>query len=750
METLSALTQPIESWSDASTSSDQSWMIEQEGFEPSRERELETIFSIGNGYLGIRGALLTPIPTSQPDLFISGIYGKKVSVLPYSEVEFMTSDRAGNPYVELVPFPSPFRMTVFIGGRALNPEQATLTHFKRILDLRRGALHEFYRYVDGDGRATRIRSCRVAVLENPHLLLHDLEITAENHSERLDIESDYVTSDFSLQHPHLKMLPTPPAENIADFHAFETDGSKFKIGLAVRTLCAGREANRSLLRVAAREGEPLEIRRMISVFTSRDGDSPERRALDLIGAQSWQDCDKTWARIERTWARFWEKADVDFEGRPDLTQAQRFNSFQLRIGASRDPWTSVSARTLTGRSYEGHVFWDTEIFALPFYLYTEPKIARSLLLYRYHTLDGARKRARDHGQTGASFAWESTVTGEDVTPKKIIVEGTSNIVPIFTGTQQIHVTADVAHAVRQYWRATQDAEFLRDYGSEILFETARFWAHRVTERDHSFHIDEVIGPDEYHHSVNDNAYTNWMARENLRHALWSKNWLGRFYPLALEELLARLHLDPSDFDAWESVANKLFVPGPNSHGVIEQFEGYFDLRDVPIQPGEKLKAPISRLLNWQEINASKLIKQADVLMIPFLFPNALPQEIVRSCYDYYEPKTDHGSSLSPSVHAAVAAQLGLKDPAIDYWETGLDLDLFNIMGNSGLGFHAACAGGSWQALIFHMCRISESGETLVQNTNPHPPVLPMDCGRILFSLTYRDKVVRFQVERKVR
>jgi alpha,alpha-trehalose phosphorylase len=251
------------------------------------------------------------------------------------------------------------------------------------------------------------------------------------------------------------------------------------------------------------------------------------------------------AHVER-WGAVRKRSDLRVAGSPATEQALRFGSYHLVSAADRDPRVSVAGRALTGRAYEGHVFWDVEIFKFPFYLHTAPDVARNLLWYRYNTLDGARRRARDLDCSGACFAWESTVTGDDVTPPSIELKTSGKVIPIFTGSQQLHVTSAVAFAVWRYWEALHDGELLREIGVEILVETARFWTSRATRGQRHFHIREVVGPDEYHHSVNDNAYTNWMARFNLERAVAAVAWMERSFPKDWRALKRRLEIGPDE------------------------------------------------------------------------------------------------------------------------------------------------------------------------------------------------------------
>jgi len=465
------------------------------------------------------------------------------------------------------------------------------------------------------------------------------------------------------------------------------------------------------------------MRRLVSVFTTRDGPDPRGAALAHVQGIDARRFESLFSEHSKKWHEFWLKAQVRVPGRAAVEQALHFGSYHLRSAAGDDPRVSIGARTLTGRAYEGHVFWDTEIFMLPFFLHTEPERARGLLLYRHHTLEGARRRAKALGYRGACFAWESTVTGDDVTPTKILLRSSGKEIPIFTGSQQVHVTADVAYAVWRYWEATADEAFLAGPGAEILFETARFWASRVVKGDRYRHIRGVVGPDEYHHGVNDNAYTNWMARHNLERAA------------AVSRLFNK---NPSEGEEWAGLAQVLHCPGPDERGVIEQFEGFFGLQDFSLPPEERFKPPVSRLFDWDRINRAKLLKQADVLMLPLLFPDAFTDEIVAANYRYYEPLTDHGSSLSPPVHAAIAARIGLREDAERYWKQSLFLDLSNAMDNSTLGVHAATMGGTWQALVSGLLGV-RFGDAGVQADPRAGARLPPGWERVELSLVHRGR-----------
>ena len=723
------------------------WQVEQEGFDPAREHDVESIFTVGNGYLGVRGALDTPVPGSQGDLFIAGVYDRKRPERPYSELEFLTVGRGDYPYSEMVSAPFPFRVRLLVDGQPLDLAGPHWRAHRRRLDLRQGILHGHAEYETDADRRTTVRTRRCASLDDLHVLLQEITVCLENHSGTVGLDASLADPDLATHHPHLVPMEAGAADTALDVQHFTTRASDIAICVAARTTLVGTGRDAVRWQVPAAIGETLTFRRIVAVYTSRDGAEPLAAATERVCEFRWGDFDNALTVHAARWGEVWERADVRVAGSPATSQALRFNAYHLVSAADRDPQVSIGARAMTGRAYEGHVFWDVEIFKLPFYLHTAPDVARHLLLYRHYTLDGARRRARELGGRGACYAWESTVTGDDVTPRTIRLKTTGKDIPIYTGTQQIHVTAGVAHGVWRYWEATGDRDFLRDAGVEILVETARFWTTRCTRGTRHYHIRGVVGPDEYHHSVDDNAYTNWLARFNLEKAVRAVEWLHREFPQAWGALTERLALGPDEPREWAAVARDLFCPAPNAQGVIEQFAGFFDLEDYPLPREERFRAPISRLFDWDRINQLKLIKQADVLMLLHLFPEAFSREVLAANYHYYEPMTDHGSSLSPGIHAAVAARVGLREEAERYWRESLWLDLSNTMGNSALGVHSACMGATWQALVFGFLGVRfEAG-----GPAPDPEAiarLPEKWRGVSLALAWRGRVYRVDVARK--
>jgi kojibiose phosphorylase len=422
------------------------------------------------------------------------------------------------------------------------------------------------------------------------------------------------------------------------------------------------------------------------------------------------------ARHRRAWRERWRDADVVVEGDGLAQRDLRFALYHLIIaGDPESDRASIGARALSGPGYRGHVFWDTEIFVLPFLIWTHPQTARALLAYRHRTLPAARAKAAALGYEGALYAWESADTGEETTPEFVwLPDGTR--LSILTGVQEHHIAADVAWAVLQYWQVTGDDAFVEDMGAEIVTDTARFWASRATlGGDGRHHVCEVIGPDEYHEGVDDNAYTNLMARWNLRAA----DALCDRFP----ETAARLGVAPAERERWRTVAAGLVDMFDPVSRLYEQFDGFFDLENIRSVDLAPRPFTGEMVVGVDRLRRTQVVKQADVLMLGVLLPDEVDSDVQGVNYRHYEPRTSHGSSLSPAIHALVAARVGDLDDALAYFHLAGGVDLDNRMGNAADGVHIATMGGLWQAAVFGFGGVRADGDAL--RIDPRlPPAWP--------------------------
>jgi trehalose/maltose hydrolase-like predicted phosphorylase len=442
---------------------------------------------------------------------------------------------------------------------------------------------------------------------------------------------------------------------------------------------------------------------------------------------------------EAAWDARWNAGEVGIEGDDESQRATRFAVYHLTSAANpEDDLVSIGARALTGDAYLGHVFWDTEIYLLPFYTAVWPEAARSLLMYRFHTLPGARAKALHFGFKGALYAWESADTGAETTPERVVApDGT--VVEILTGQMEHHISADIAYAVWQYWRATGDDEFFLCAGAEILLETARFWASRaVAEVDGRRHIRHVIGPDEYHEDVDDNAFTNVMARWNLARALETIDLLQTRWPDHAAALCKKLALGNDELVDWRDAVGRIVIGLDPATGIYEQFAGFNALEPLDLAAYADRTVPIDVVIGRERTQRSQVVKQADVVALMALQLEEFSGAMAEKNFRHYEPRCAHGSSLSAGMHALVAARLGDVEMALSYLREAAATDL-DLDPNSAGGVRIAGLGGMWQAVILGFAGL-KLGDTLAVD-----PKLPAQWRSLSFRVCWRGRVVMVRI-----
>jgi trehalose/maltose hydrolase-like predicted phosphorylase len=454
-------------------------------------------------------------------------------------------------------------------------------------------------------------------------------------------------------------------------------------------------------------------------------DPDERAAHAALAAAGEAGFEGLLREHREAWARRWEQADVVVEGDPELQRAIRLALFHLMASVADEGEAAVGARGLTGAAYRGHVFWDSDAFVLPFLAATHPEAARAMLEYRVRRLPAARELARSLGRQGARFPWESADDGRDVTPEAARL-ATGQLVAIRTGELEEHITGDVAFAAAHYLAWTGDQEFASGPGRDLLVETARYWASRVRfDRDGRAHIYGVIGPDEYHEPVDDNAFTNVLARWNLRQAA------------ALDGV------DEDERTTWLAIAEQLVDGYDRASGLYEQFAGFFELEPLVIKeiaPRRPIAADL--LLGAERTKGAQVLKQADVLMLHHLLPDEVAPGSLVPNLDFYEPRTAHGSSLSPAINASVLARAGRYRPALEALQIAARMDLDDLTGTSAGGLHLATMGGLWQALVFGFGGIRPRADLLLVD-----PRLPKEWNALEFSLRFRGRPLRLRIDR---
>ena len=437
---------------------------------------------------------------------------------------------------------------------------------------------------------------------------------------------------------------------------------------------------------------------------------------------------------------FWHRSDIKIYGNPydsdatralELQQAIRFNLFQILQASGRAEGTGIPAKGLSGQAYEGQFFWDTEIYVLPFLIYTAPRIAKNLLKFRYKMLDKARKRARQLNQKGALFPWRT-----------INVEEASAYYA--AGTAQYHINADIAYAVKKYVEITGDKDFLYNEGVEILVETARLWHDLGFFQDGKFQIHGVTGPDEYTTVVNNNAYTNLMARENLRYAVQTVQMLQYEDLERFAALLDRTNLALTEIEDWEKAAKFMYIPYDEAKKIHPQDDSFLSKKVWDFENIPRSKYPL--LLNFHPlvIYRHQVIKQADVVLAMHLLGQEFSEEQKKSNFDYYDPLTTGDSSLSVCIQSILAFHLGYTRKAIEYAYFAILMDLADIAGNSKDGCHIASMGGSWMVMVYGFAGMKDYNGNLSFN-----PRLPEGTKRLHFPLKIRSQRLEVDIRHEV-
>lgn len=739
--------QAAEAWARMPRTTDPRWVLVDEGFTLAREHEIESLFATSNGQLGTRASLEEGSDLSAPATFVAGIFERP---------------NAPGAVPRLAIFPDWPSVSVWTNGRRLSMHEGRTLDHRRILDLKNGVLWREWRHRDIDGRITSFRSLRLASLADRRLLLQWVMLTAENYCPAF-----YLESSMKLAHGMRPLLPrdwnpvtSPEQVNVLPLVlSFPGRESKTVFCIGSQLMAQGaKECKRYVeiedgqivekFQIRAGAGMQCHFLRAVSVHTAQESAKPLDAALRHLETIS---AERVWtvapAAHASAWRERWKTADVQIQGDDRVQQALRFAIYHL-IGAANPENGSVSigARALTGESYKGHVFWDTEIYMLPFYLHTHPASARSLLEYRYHTLPAAREKARRAGYRGAMYAWESADTGEDVTPANIIMP-TGEVLQVRNAEMEVHITADIAYAIWQYWKMTGDDKFFLHRGAEIVLESARFWASRGNlESDGIYHIRHVIGPDEYHEDVDDNAYTNLMAAWNLRRGVETALALKERWVDQWHELAARLLLTEDEMSLWPRLADAIATGFDSRALLFEQFSGYFKKEQIDLKTYEPRSAALDVILGYQRLQQTNIVKQPDVLMAIYLLWDDFSPEVRAANFRYYEPRTAHGSSLSPSIHALIAARLGDMEAAQRYLKQSAEIDLGNSMGNAAGGVHAAAIGGLWQVAVFGFAGLQACSDEL--RLAPH---LLSHWRRLSFPLRWRNRSLQISLEpREVR
>lgn len=688
------------------------WIVAERGFEPEHLGKCESIMCQGNGYLCLRNATDEFNPREQRDLFVAGTFNK------FDD----------NEVTELPNAADVSRLEIKLDGQRFSLLTGTVEDYDRTLDLKTGETVRKVVWKAPNGRRYELCFRRFVSMERLHVIGQKLCVRPLDGEALLDIAGgiDGRMTNSGSQHfsegdkrlfkgRHMQYSQTTGQSKI-DFvfnttFSFAMDGeAREEPGFIV----IDRRMIAQEYQITIPAGSTLCVEKLSSVYTSRDRDSEglsydELHDKALAGHEAACELgyDELLSESAAAWARkVWDNIPVTIDAENEFDQlAMRFAQYHLHVMTpAHDNRMNIGAKGLSGEGYKGHTFWDTEMFILPYFIYSAPEIAKSLEEYRFLSLPGAHKKAGGNGYEGAHFPWESAwIDDGEVTP----VWGAADIVTglptkIWSGFIEQHITADVAYGAWEYYMVTGDEDFMERCGYELILDTAKFWASRLEEgEDGKLHINDVVGPDEYKEHVDDNAFTNHMAAWNIRKALEYCGLLRSEKPAlykALDEKLGLAALEP----VWEDKLSRLYLPQPREDLVIPQDRTYLTLKDIDLTKYKKQEnvGSIYRDYNQEQITHIQVSKQADILIMFLLLENQFSAEVKAANWNYYEPRTLHDSSLSLSTHCILALDMGNREMAYELFQKAAAIDVGPNMKTSDAGIHAASLAGVWQSVVF--------------------------------------------------
>ncbi len=712
------------------------WEIIEKSFDPDQYVTTGSNFMIGNGYLGYRGTFAE----WEADQFVACVVTDTWDQAPESR------------WSELCTVPNGLYTRLFMDDESLSAFERQPEAYHRSLDLRYGVNRRAQIWRNGSGKGIQIEVEKFSSYDNLHLIPMRYHLTALDAVEITiltgidgciwSLNGDHFKDYDLLEDSGLIAIETRTIEHEIQIDVVE--GLKI-LGVQPTQAEIIREDRRILRKLTfdLQAGETVTFEKVMLVCHSNQVDNPRETALAEATDALETGYQNLKAAHQSHWDQIWAISDIQIAGNLEVQTITRFNLYQATIATPAHTKLPIGARGLSCQVYQGAAFWDQETFNMPMYLYTRPEVARNIIEYRYDTLPGARKKAQRLGYYGAFYAWTSGKTGEELFPNYFFTDVlTGRKIHNHFNSWQIHISPDVVYALWLYYEVTGDWDFMLNYGAEIAFEVAQFLvSHIYFKKDKQrYEFIRLLGPDEYHENVDNNAYTNYLAKYALEKAVQIFGRMQSEAPNLLSELLERLGYDETVLDDWVDIVELIFLPEPDPKTrLIEQFDGFFQLEDItPADLRQRLIDP-EEYWGWPAGIAieAQVLKQADVLQL-FALLDIFSPEVMRANYEYYEPRTEHGSSLSPSIHGLIATKAGLPAEAYRYFMEASTIDLYNaskkvMSGGEFLGgIHTAANGGVWLMLVRGFAGFEMDGETVV-----FKPAVPQEWELLTFKLMIR-------------
>ncbi|MEV7329738.1 glycosyl hydrolase family 65 protein [Micromonospora sp. NPDC093244] len=715
---------------------DETWRIRRTVADLDRLGETESIFALGNGWVGWRGVLDEGTPCGMPGSYVNGFHERRELSYPEEGYAFPQASDT------VISAPNAALIRLWVDDEPLDLRTGTVRVHDRVLDLRAGVLRRETEWVSPAGRRVLVRSTRLVSLPRRPVAAVRYEVEPLDAPVELRVCSDLLANERvpeSSDDPRAASTLTDPltgeayrADGLDGVLVHRTERSGQRVAVAVShlldapdtvTVSGDGTPDRVRVTVAGRlhPGERLRLTKFAAYECTPVDGTPVDELADLVIAEAdaarADGFDALLADQRAALDAAWQVADVQLDGDPELQQAVRFAMFHLIQAGRPDGDRTISAKGLTGNGYDGHVLWDTETYVLPVLTYLAPAVARSALSWRHAHLPQARERAAELRLTGATFPWR-TIGGREC----------SGYWP--AGTAALHVNADIADAVLRYLAATDDERFLAEAGLELLVETARLW-HGFGHWSDSgaFHLHGVTGPDEYAALVDDNLFTNLMARRNLRGAADAAE--------RLPELAGRLGVGPDEVAGWRAAADAMFIPYDSERRVHQQAAGFTEQPEWDFAATDEDDYPLLLHYPYLELYRKQVVKQADLVLAMQLNPGEFTADEKARNLAYYEARTVRDSSLSAAPQAVLAAEVGHLDLAYDLFAESVLQDLEDLGDKTADGLHLASLAGAWLALVQGFGGMRDDRGVL-----SFDPRLPGRLDRLAFNLRWRGDRLR--------
>ena len=731
----------------------ESWSVTEESFEIENNYRNETVFVLSNGYIGMRGTFEEAYKMKKgfgmEGSFINGFYESET--IRYGEMAYGFADKTQT----MLNVANAKIIKLIIDGEEFSIFDGVLKVSKRTLDMKNGVLKREVVWTSPKGKMVEIKSRRIVSLASKFAAAIKYSVTPVDFDGEItlvsaidgDVMNNTAENNARIDYgPYGRVVLMEDMTSKDSFSAIKQRSKNTKIGIvtamrndidfdAKKEFIKEEYAVKEKFGFSAKKGKTYTLTKYFTYVTTRDfGEDGLYKAAENILAELSEAGFPDLEENQRKYLdKFWENANIDIDGDDMLSQGLRWHMFALLQSPGRDGKTSLGAKGLSGEGYEGHVFWDTEMYATPFFNFEYPEIAKNILMFRYNTLDEARKRARVLSvDKGCCYPWR-TINGKEASAF------------FLAGTCQFHINADIAYAVNQYVTVTDDYDFLAGYGAEILIETARFWCafgEYIDYKGGKFCINGVTGPDEFAVLVNNNCYTNMMARENMKYAVNAANYLKENMPEKYAHLAEKIGLKDGEISDWQRAIDNMYIPYEEKLGIYPQDDSFMSKKRWDIENTPFSEFPLLDKHHPIVVYRHQVSKQADFVLAMFLLSQYFDKDEMKRNFDFYKTVSVHESSLSACIFSIVANAIGYNDIAYKYFMTTSRLDLDDYHANTNAGYHCANMAGTWMSMLFGF-----GGMKITDNTIEFAPNLPEKWNSYRFRILYKGRLIEVFVDK---